>query len=248
MTDTNQPYVEPTPPQRALVMMAHPDDVEFLLGGTIAQWIRAGTVVRYVLATRGDAGSHEPGMTREKLALIREAEQLAAAEVFGVESVVFFDYHDGEVVPDLTLRRQFVREIRRFKPDVVVCFDPATLYIGNHRINHPDHRATGQAVLDAVAPAAAMPLNFPDLGAEGLEPHPVREVYLAMPAKPDTWINISDTIDLKFESLFKHVCQFEGNHDRITKMLREWGEDAGREIGVAYAEAFRRIILVREEA
>lgn len=244
MSDINS---EPMPPERLMVMMAHPDDVEFLLGGTVAKWAQAGTVVSYVLATRGDAGSHEPGMTRHKLGQLREAEQREAARVFGVQEVQFLGYHDGEVEPTLTLRRELVRHIRRFKPDAVATFDPTNLFVRDNYINHPDHRAMGQAVLDAVAPAAAMPLNFVDLIEEGLVPHRVKTVWLAVPTSPNTWIDITEVIELKLISLYKHHSQFDGNHERINTLLKEWAAEAGQHLGVTYAEGFKRLVLGPEE-
>ncbi|MFN8453378.1 MAG: PIG-L family deacetylase [Anaerolineae bacterium] len=238
-------YTEPPIPQTALIIMAHPDDVEFVMGGTVIKWRQAGCRVRYVLVTSGDAGSHEPDMTRETLAQLREAEQWAAARHIGAEEVIFLGYHDGEVEPTLTLRRELMRQIRRFKPQVVVTFDPTQLYVNGQYINHPDHRAVGQAVLDAVAPAAAMRLNFPELLAEGLEPHRVREVYVASPANPDTWIDVTTTFDLKLETLLLHKTQFPGDWDPA-ELLRPWAAEAGAKIGVPYAEAFKRIILERE--
>jgi LmbE family N-acetylglucosaminyl deacetylase len=241
MTQTNQ---EPPPPQRALFIAAHPDDIEFVVAGSAAKWTQAESAVRYVLVTSGDAGSHEPGMTRERLACIREAEQRAAAETVGVREVVFLGYHDDEVEPSLALRRDLVREIRRFKPDGVVCFDP-TFILGDGYINHPDHRAVAQAALDAVAPAAGMPLVFPELHEEGLEPHPVREVWIASGTQPNTWVDISSTLDLKIEALRKHVSQFPDGWDP-GDMLREWAAESGKEAGVPYAESFKRIVLIRE--
>jgi LmbE family N-acetylglucosaminyl deacetylase len=229
-----------------MVITAHPDDIEFVIAGTVAKWAQAGARVAYVLATSGDAGSHQPGMTREELARIREAEQRAAARVVGVDDVVFLGYHDGEVEPTLTLRRDLVREIRRFKPDTVICSDPTRLIIGDRYINHPDHRAVGQAALDAVAPAAAMPLVFGELREEGLEPHRVKSVLIASTSEPNTWIDVTGTIDLKIEALRQHTSQFPDGWDP-EGLLREWGSENGREIGVPYAEAYRRIILVHEE-
>lgn len=237
-------YTEPSPPQRALFIAAHPDDLEFVVAGTAARWTQAGTLIRYLLVTSGDAGSHEPGMTREKLARIREAEQRAAAQTVGVHDVVFLGYHDGEVEPTLALRRDLVREIRRFKPDVVVCFDP-TFILGDGYINHPDHRAVAQAALDAVAPAAAMPLIFPELRQEGLEPHRVKEVWIASSRQPNTWVDISDTLDLKIAALRKHASQFPDGWDP-GDMLREWAAENGKEAGIPYAESFKRIVLERE--
>lgn len=156
-----------------MVIAAHPDDIEFVVAGTVAKWVRAGTQARYVVVTSGDAGSHQPGVTREEVACIREAEQRAAARVVGVDEVISLGYPDGEVGPTLALRRDLVREIRRFRPDTVICFDPTRLLVGNRYINHLDHRAVGQAALDAIMPAAAMPLVFTELREEGLEPHRV---------------------------------------------------------------------------
>ncbi len=243
MTDK---YQEPPAPQRALIVAAHPDDIEFVVAGTAAKWTKAGTVVRYVLVTSGDAGSHQPGMTRKELARIREAEQRAAARVAGVTDLVFLGYHDAEVEPSMALRRDLVREIRRFKPDTLICFDPTVLFMSNEYINHPDHRAAGQAAIDAVAPTAAMPLAFAEQIAEGLEPHQVKEVLVAGGENADTWIDITDTMDLKVEALRQHVSQFPDGWDP-GDMIRGWAKENGEKIGVACAEAFRRIVLVREE-
>ena len=232
-------------PQRALIIAAHPDDIEFVVAGTVAKWVRAGTQVRYVLATSGDAGSHQPDITRTQLARIREAEQRSAARVVGVDDLVFLGYHDAEVEPTLALRRDLVREIRRFKPDTVVCFDPTLLFAGNEYINHPDHRAVGQAALDAIAPTAAMPLAFAELRQEGLEPHRVKEVLVASSVDSDTWIDVTDTLELKIEALRQHASQFPDGWDP-GDMIREWAAESGAKIGVSHAEAFRRITLVRE--
>jgi LmbE family N-acetylglucosaminyl deacetylase len=243
MTQSNK---EPLPPPRAMVIAAHPDDIEFVVAGTVAKWVRAGTRARYVLVTSGDAGSQEPNITREQLARIREKEQRAAAQAVGVDDLVFLGYHDGEVEPTLALRRDLVREIRRFRPDAVICYDPTRLLIGDRYINHPDHRAVGQAALDAIAPAAAMPLAFVELRAEGLEPHRVKEVLVASTFDPNAWIDISDTIEKKIEALRQHASQFPDGWDP-EEMLREWASESGKEVGVPYAEAFRRIVLVRED-
>lgn len=243
MTQNNE---EPLPPQRAMIIAAHPDDIEFVVAGTVAKWVQAGARARYVLVTSGDAGSHQPDITREELASVRQAEQRAAARIVGVDEVVFLGYRDSEVEPTLALRRDLVREIRRFKPDTVVCFDPTQLFVGDGYINHPDHRAAGQAALDAVAPTAAMPLAFAELREEGLEPHRVKEVLVAATSDPDTWIDITDTIDLKIEALRQHTSQFPDGWDP-GGMIREWARESGENVGVPYAEAFRRIALVRQD-
>ncbi len=230
-----------------MFVAAHPDDIEFVVAGTAAKWARAGTRVRYVIVTSGDAGTHRPDLTRAELARIRETEQLAAARIVGVdaEDIIFLRYHDCEVEPTLALRRDLVREIRRFRPDVVVCFDPTELFIGDGYINHPDHRAVGQATLDAVAPTAAMPLVFPDLLAEGLAPHRVQEVFVATGSHANTWIDITETIELKIEALRQHASQFPDGWDPAD-MLRARAAESGKVAGVPYAEGFRRIVLVRE--
>jgi len=238
--------VEPAPPQRAMVIAAHPDDIEFVVAGTVAKWARVGTRIRYVVVTSGDAGSHQPGITREELARVREAEQRAAARVVGVDDVAFLGYRDGEVEPTLALRRDLVREIRRFKPDTVICYDPTILLVGDRYINHPDHRAVGQAALDAIAPTAAMPLVFVELREEGLEPHQVKEVLIASTMESNTWIDIAGTIELKIEALRQHASQFPDGWDPAD-WLREWAAESGKKVGIPYAEAFRRIVLVREE-
>jgi LmbE family N-acetylglucosaminyl deacetylase len=224
-----------------LVITAHPDDIEFVLAGTVAKWVRAGTVARYVVVTSGDAGTHRLDMDRATLARIREAEQTAAARVVGVDTVVYLRYPDGLVQPTLELRRELVREIRRFKPHTVICYDPTRLYSGGSYINHPDHRAVGQAALDAISPTAAMPLAFPEQISKGLEPHRVRQILVAAAEHPDTWIDISETIDVKLKALKKHESQHDGRRDLPT-LIRGWAETAGQTAGLQYAEAFRRIV------
>jgi LmbE family N-acetylglucosaminyl deacetylase len=239
MTDVRS---EPTPPKRALLIAAHPDDIEFVMAGTAAKWSRMGSQIRYVLVTSGDAGSRDPALTRPELARIREGEQRSAARVAGVDDVVFLGYPDGELVLSLDLRRALVREIRRFKPDAVLCFDPTRVFSGDRYINHPDHRAAGQAALDAVAPGAAMPNIFADLRDEGLEPHAVGEVYVAGEPNGSTFIDISDTIDLKLDALRQHASQFPDGWDP-GEMVRQWAAETGEKAGVAFAEAFLRISL-----
>jgi len=232
---------EPEPPVRLLVIAAHPDDIEFVVAGTVAKWVRGGAQARYVLVTSGDAGTHKPGITRQELAHQREAEQRAAARVVGVDEVVFLGYPDGMVQPTLDLRRDLVREIRRFRPDTAICFDPTRLYSGGSYINHPDHRAVGQAAIDAISPTAAMPLSFPEMRDEGLEPHRVRRILVASASAPDTWIDISDTIEAKIQALRQHVSQLNEPRD-YDGLLRHWAAEAGTLVGLPYAEAFMRIV------
>lgn len=226
---------------RILVVMAHPDDPEFAAGGTIARWTQEGHEVIYCLATRGDKGSDDPTMHPEHLAAIREAEQHAAAAILGVREVLFLNYLDGTLEPNLALRRDIVRVIRRYHPEIVVTMDPQTLIREDRYINHNDHRAIGLATLDAIFPAAGNPLYFPELLQEGLEPHRVREVYLATTEHANHWVDITDTFDRKLAALRCHASQirdFPALEQRLRERLRRSID--GREI---LAEGFRRIVL-----
>ncbi len=224
-----------------MVVEAHPDDAEFTKAGTVALWARSGCHVVYVLCTDGNAGSHEPGMTRERLAEIRRAEQRAACALLGVRDVVFLGHDDAELQPTLQLRRELVQLIRQYKPEVVFAGDPTSLFGGDDYINHPDHRAAAQATLDAVAPASAMPLLWPEAGA----PHRVRQVFVRSWDKANHWVDISDTVDVKIAALKQHTSQM-GDWDP-TEMIRAWAAETGKEKGLAFAESFRVITLERPE-
>lgn len=221
-------------PESAMAVVAHPDDIEFGCAGTIAKWTRRGCRVVYVVVTSGNIGTHDPNHTVDTLADLREREQLAAAAVCGVHEVEFLRYNDGEVMPTLELRKDIVRMIRKHKPEVVFTMDPTMLWGGNEYINHPDHRAVGLATLDAIAPVAAMPLMYPELG----EAHRVREVWIQWPQQPDTWIDISETIDLKMEALRQHKSQVS---EETVQSIRAWALEAGR--GLAPAEAYKVMML-----
>jgi LmbE family N-acetylglucosaminyl deacetylase len=227
-----------------MFIAAHPDDIEFGVAGTAAKWARAGSRVIYVVITDGNVGSHEEGMTAEKLAMIRRAEQTAAAEVAGAECV-FLGYHDGFLQPTLELRKDLVRLIRHYRPNAYVCTDPSNYFPSENYINHPDHRAAGQAALDAVFPAAEMTLLYPDLAAEGLVGHKVDYVYVTFGERANYYVDISDTLDLKIEALNKHVSQL-GDWDP-GDMLRQWAAESGKKVGFDYAEAFYRISLKSPE-
>ena len=171
--------------QTYMLVVAHPDDSEFSSAGTVARLKDAGKRVVLIQVTSGDKGSDDPEMTPQRLAATREAEQREAARILGASDVIFMRCPDGELEPNLELRREIVRIIRRLKPDVVVCQDPTVRWVDTQYINHPDHRAAGEATLAAVFPAARDRMNFPELLAEGLEPHKVREIYLAGAQTPD---------------------------------------------------------------
>lgn len=232
-------------PQKAMVIVAHPDDAEFSCAGTVARWIKEGAEVVYVLCTSGDVGIAEPGMTKAKAAEIREAEQQAAADVVGVKEVIFLREPDGMLENTMALRKRLVREIRRFKPEVVITGDPTVVWARDTYINHPDHRAAAGAALDAIFPAAGQPNLFEELADEGLTSHKVRKVYATSWEHSDTFINISETIDLKIAALRAHVSQM-GDWDP-EPMIKEWSAEAAKGKEMGYAEAFRVVTLVSDE-
>ncbi len=215
MADEQQPEA----PRRVLGVFAHPDDAEFFAGGTFARWAAEGAEITFLLATSGDKGSPELEMTSETLAAIREEETQRAAEVLGVNDVIFLRYKDGELFPNLELRRDITRVIRLTKPDVVVTLDPTRYWYGNGGINHPDHRAIGAATLEAVFPAARDRLNFIELERdEGLEPHKALTVYICRPEQPTVFVDVSEHLDTQIQALVEHKSQIkepEKLRDRI---------------------------------
>ncbi len=232
-------------PQKAMAIVAHPDDIEFSCAGTVARWVKAGAEVAYVLCTSGQVGIDEPGMTKERAAEIREAEQTAAAKVVGVKKVVYLGHQDGMLENTIALRKELVREIRRFKPEVVITGDPTVVWASGTYINHPDHRAAAGAALDAVFPAAGQPNLFEELAAEGLTAHKTRKVYVTSWDKQDVYVNISGTIDLKIAALKKHESQMKEWDPE--PMMREWSAEAAKGKEMEYAEGFRVVTLVSDE-
>ncbi len=197
-----------TEAKRVMGIFAHPDDPEFFAGGTFARWAAEGADITFVLATSGDKGSADPEMTHERLIAIREEEERNAARALGVKDVVFLRYPDGELTPSLALRRDIVRLIRLKQPDVVVTCDPTVFWFGTRSINHPDHRAIGEATLDAVYPTARDRLNFLELERdEKLSPHKVKDLYICGTATPTVKLDYTDYIDTKIASLHEHKSQ-----------------------------------------
>ena len=218
MTEENQ---TPETPRRVLGVFAHPDDAEFFAGGTLAKWAADGAEITFVLATSGDKGSPELDMTSEKLAEIREEETRKAAEALGVKDVVFLRYKDGELFPDLALRRDITRMIRLKKPDVTITLDPTRFWYGTRSINHPDHRAIGAATLEAIFPTARDRLNFIELeNDEGLEPHKCLTVYIAGAEEPTVTVDVTEYIDTQVKALIEHKSQI-GDPDKLAERIRE---------------------------
>jgi LmbE family N-acetylglucosaminyl deacetylase len=232
-------------PKSAMVIVAHPDDIEFSSAGTVARWVQGGSQVAYVLCTSGEVGIAEAGMTKDKAAKIREKEQLAAAEIVGVKDVSFLREPDGMLQPTLELRKKLVREIRLFKPEIVICGDPTIVWAGNTYINHPDHRAAATAALDATFPAAGQPNLFEELGEEGITAHKPRKVYVTGWNESDLFVNIEDTIEIKIAALRAHESQMK-DWDPEPR-IKEWAAERGQGKEMAYAEGFRVVTLVSDE-
>ena len=225
-------------PERALVVTPHPDDAEIACGGTVGNWVRQGTQVYYVLCSDGSKGTDDPKMTPQRLAQIRHQEQLAAAARLGVKEVVALGYPDGELEDTREFRKELVRAVRRFRPQVVFCPDPYRRSFYFHR----DHRITGQVTQDAVFPYARDRLHFPELEAEGLEPHKVATVLFWGPEESDTYLDITDTMDLKIEALRCHKSQISGlSEEDATNWLRNWCKETGEKAGYEYAEGYRKV-------
>lgn len=227
-------------PDRAMFIFAHPDDIEFGVAGTAAKWARGGCEITYIVITDGNVGSHERGMTRDQLAEIRRTEQSAAAQVAGAKGCVYLGYDDGLLEPSLTLRKQLVKLIRQLKPNVVVCGDPTTV-LHSGRINHPDHRAAATAAIDAVFPASEMHLLYSEFEEEGITPHKVNYVYISTYTEPDFYVDITATIDIKLAALREHKSQL-GDWDPEER-IRQRAMQIGKQVGLKYAEGFRRVTL-----
>ncbi len=238
------PIQTPTGGGPVMAIFAHPDDPEFVAGGALALWSEVGRQLVYVICTDGSKGSSDPNISPPDLIAMRQEEQRAAARHLGCEEVVFLPYPDAMLEPTLALRRDLAREIRRYKPAVVVCFDPTAYWVGDNYIQHPDHRASGEATLAAVFPAARDRLTFPELLAEGLEPHNVDEVYMAAANAPNCWIDIGGVIERKIAAMRLHKSQVR-NWDGMAEMLRGMSRQAGEPQGLEYAETYRYINMRR---
>ena len=231
------------PFRRGMVVVAHADDAEYGCSGTVSKWCKEGIEVVYVLCTDGSKGSSDLEMTPEQLVEIRRREQIAAAKVMGVKEVIFLGYEDSMLQPTLELRRAIAGEIRRHKPEVLICQSPVRSLSGTGYIGHPDHIAAGEAALSAVFPTARDRMTFPELLEEGLEPHKVREVMVMdHVGEADKWIDVSDTIDIAIEALKQHVSQVGDNHEG-DGWMREWRQRTGQHHGMKYAEAFKHFHL-----
>ena len=231
--------------QRGMVVIAHPDDAEYGCAGTVAKWCREGMSVVYVVCTDGSKGSADPDVDVARLIDTRRQEQRNACKVLGVKDVVFLDYEDAMLEPSLDLRRDLVREIRRHQPDVMICETPMRTLKGQGYMGHPDHFASGEAAMAAMFPAARDHLTYPELLAEGLEPHKIRELLIMTfgGADADKWIDVSDTLEQSLEALSQHVSQVGHMGPEHLDFVRQWKVKAGQEAGMGAAETFKSYVI-----
>jgi len=230
----------PPPPQTVLVVMAHPDDAEFCCGGVVKQMTAQGVRVIYAVLTNGDKGNHDTTVSAAQLIARRMEEQRRAAALLGVHEVIFLGEEDGFLQPTRELRKRLVRLIRHYRPDIVICQNPEAYFRGEHYINHPDHRNAGLVTIEAIFPAAGNPMFFPDLLAEGLMPHKVRELWLCMVDNPNHRVDITETMDAKIAALRQHESQFD-DLDAMERWVREHWAERGPEDELRYYEDFRRM-------
>ena len=226
---------------RILVISAHPDDVDFSAAATVALWTDAGLDVRYCIVTDGAAGGSDPSVSRPDMAVLRRAEQTAAAKQVGVHDLDFLGYPDGRLEATLELRKDLTRVIRQVRPDRLVCPSPDRNY-ARLGTSHPDHRAAGSAALDAVYPDARNPFAFPELLAdEGLQAWTVREVWVSASTAANHYVDITESFGRKIAALRAHVSQ-TGHMDNLEEFLRGWLSRNAAQAGLPdgrLAEAFQ---------
>jgi LmbE family N-acetylglucosaminyl deacetylase len=227
---------------RILVVCAHPDDVDFGVAGSVAHWTKGGVEVSYCIVTDGDAGGSDRSMPRQEMARLRRREQQEAAAEVGVTDVEFLGYPDGRLTASMDLRRDVSRQIRRLRPDRVVCQSPERIW-DRLPASHPDHLAAGEASVCAVYPDARNPFAHPELLEEGLEPFAVPELWLMADPRTTHVVDVTDTFPLKIAALRRHRSQVgdaEGLEDRIRSWLSAGAERAGMPAG-RLAESFHAV-------
>ncbi len=231
--------------KKILAITAHADDADFACGGTMLKWLSQGAIGAIVIVTNGDKGTHDSKLTREQLATKRSEEQIKASQFIGLDHTWFLDYPDAHLEVTQELKDKLVKIIRGYKPDVVFTWDPTMVYsLKRNMVNHSDHRAVGEAVLDAVFPMARDFLTFPDHAKEGLSPHCVCDLFLFNFDNPNYYEDISDQIDNKLELLKRHESQIDPG--KMRKILKEWNSEIGKNIDVDYAEPFVHISFSKD--
>ena len=227
--------------KRGMVVVAHADDAEWGCAGTVATLCAEGWTMVYVLCTDGSKGIDDPAISGAELIRIRQQEQTNAGQVLGLNEVVFLGYEDAMLQPSLELRRDIARAIRRHRPDLLICQNPVRGLVGRGYLGHPDHFAAGEATLAAVYPTARDRLTFPELLAEGLEPHRVREIWVMDRENADQYVDVTEHIETAVNALRAHASQVDPAD--ADKYLKGWRSEIGAEVGFQYAEAFKRFLL-----
>lgn len=230
-------------PKSVLAVGAHPDDIEFSAGGSMVKWAKDGAETHYLVLTDSSKGTSDRSVMPEDLTKRRQAEQRDAGKILGATSVEFLNYEDGALVCSQDLKRDIVAAIRRIKPDVVVTLDPSVFYSSGYGfMNHPDHRAAGEATLDAVYPLARNHMSFPELVDQGLETHIVSTVLLVNFDHHNFCIDITDTLEAKLQALAAHKSQYP-DPTYIQDSAKQFASSVGESAGCTCAEAFMRIDL-----
>jgi LmbE family N-acetylglucosaminyl deacetylase len=226
-------------PGIVLAVYAHPDDADVACGGSLARWAKAGSAVHLLVCTDGGKGTTDPTVEPGELARARAGELESSSALIGLTSVENLGFPDGELTDSEDFRRTLVHRVRSVRPDVVCGHDPTAVFFGQAYFNHRDHRIAGAALLDAVAPAAALPHYFPDAGP----PHQVATVLLSATLEPDEWVDVSQTLETKASAVECHRTQFAGQDGWAGEAVRRRAAEEGRRVGVTYAEGFRRLTL-----
>ncbi|MFM7581349.1 MAG: PIG-L deacetylase family protein [Caldilinea sp.] len=210
--------------QRALVIVAHPDDADFICGGTCIQTARRGIEVTYLVLTNGDKGNHNPEITRNQLIAMRQIEQRKAASLCGIQEVLFMGEEDGFLRPDRSIRKRVTQAIRRIRPELIISTHPDRYFVGEGYINHPDHRNAGLVAIEAIFPAADNPMFYPDMADEGYHPHKIKYLYIHGHDTPSLRVDITAELATKVEAILCHSSQFRDPEGARQRWLDSWGE------------------------
>lgn len=236
--ETKTPLHDWSDIKRALVIVAHPDDADFICSGTCIQMARQGIEVTYMVLTNGDKGNHNPEITRNQLIAMRQIEQREAAARSGIHEVLFMGEEDGFLRPRKAIRKRVTREIRRIRPELIFCTNPDRYFVGDGYINHPDHRNAGLVAIEAIFPAADNPMFYPDMAEEGYHPHKIKYLYVHGHDQPDLRVDITDVLETKIDSILCHTSQFEDPAGAQKRWRETWGE-AQPDGSLRYFESFK---------
>jgi LmbE family N-acetylglucosaminyl deacetylase len=224
--------------KRALVIVAHPDDADFICAGTCIQMAQQGIEVTYMVLTNGDKGNHNPEITRNQLIAMRQIEQRQAAARSGIHEVLFMGEEDGFLRPRKSIRKRVTREIRRIRPELIICTHPDRYFVGEGYINHPDHRNAGLVAIEAIFPAADNPMFYPDMADEGYHPHKIKYLYVHGHDQPDLKVDITQEIHTKVDAILCHTSQFSDPAGAQKRWLETWGETQ-EDGSIHYFESFK---------